>query len=105
MPSPLGTECGCAGSRSCAPIQLSTGPAWNVDRAAALAEPTWDAVQQRRREYEPWTDDRLMLDSVADLATNTARALRYVGAGDHGHVAPGGHPPAGNSPDRCARNS
>lgn len=36
-----------------------------------LAEVTWQRVEERRREYEPWTDDRLVLD--------TARGFEGVG--------------------------
>ncbi|MGN5380776.1 hypothetical protein ACQ4WX_37690 [Streptomyces lasalocidi] len=41
-------------------------------------EPTWEAVQQRRNEYEPWTDYRLVLDSVADLSSNVTKAREYL---------------------------
>jgi predicted kinase len=41
-------------------------------------EPTWQAVQQRRAEYQPWTDDRLVLDSVAALTTNVTKAQQYL---------------------------
>lgn len=41
-------------------------------------EPTWEAVQRRRDEYEPWADHRLVLDSIADLASNLAQAYEYV---------------------------
>ncbi|MEU6934403.1 AAA family ATPase [Streptomyces sp. NPDC046385] len=41
-------------------------------------EPTWRAVQERRAEYEPWTDHRLVLDSIANLASNVAKAQEYV---------------------------
>ncbi|MDX2391005.1 MULTISPECIES: AAA family ATPase [unclassified Streptomyces] len=44
-------------------------------------EPTWQAVQQRRTECEPWIDDRLVLDSIADLASNVAKAQGYVTGG------------------------
>ncbi|MEU3412235.1 AAA family ATPase [Streptomyces sp. NPDC006658] len=41
-------------------------------------EPTWEAVQQRRAEYEPWTEHRLVLDAVADLASNVMKARDYL---------------------------
>ncbi|MFC4030027.1 AAA family ATPase [Streptomyces polygonati] len=41
-------------------------------------EPTWEAVGRRRAEYEPWTDRRLVLDSVADLASNVTKAQEYL---------------------------
>lgn len=40
-----------------------------------------EAVQQRRFEYEPWTDHRLVLDSTADLASNVTKAQEYLAAG------------------------
>lgn len=42
-------------------------------------EPTWQAVEQVRSEFEPWVDERLVLDTMADLATNAATALRHLG--------------------------
>lgn len=45
---------------------------------AGFAEPTWDDVQLRRAEYEPWTDRRLTLDSVADQPGNLKQALEFV---------------------------
>lgn len=44
----------------------------------ALYEPTWEEVQARRIEYEPWTDDRLVLDTTRDLVDNVAAGLRYL---------------------------
>jgi predicted kinase len=43
-------------------------------------EPTWEAVEQLRREFEPWVDERLVLDTTADLTSNTAAALRHLAA-------------------------
>jgi hypothetical protein len=43
-----------------------------------MAEATWDVVEQRRREYEPWVDDRLVLDTAPDLDAAAAVALGYV---------------------------
>lgn len=42
-------------------------------------EPTWAEVRRRRAEFEPWTDDRLVLDSVGDLASNVRKAREYLG--------------------------
>lgn len=47
-------------------------------------EPTWDEVLRVRASFEPWTVDRLLLDSVDDLAGNVSRALAYVGAASPG---------------------
>jgi predicted kinase len=41
-------------------------------------EPTWTDVQRTRDEFEPWTDERLVLDSMSDLSENIARALAYL---------------------------
>jgi predicted kinase len=41
-------------------------------------EPTWAAVERVRAGYEPWTDRRLVLDSVADLTENVKRALEFI---------------------------
>jgi predicted kinase len=41
-------------------------------------EPTWDDVIARRDEWEPWKEDRLLLDSAEPLADNVGRALAYV---------------------------
>ncbi|MFD4874443.1 AAA family ATPase [Streptomyces sp. NPDC058420] len=46
-------------------------------------EPTWEAVRQRRSEYEPWTDHRLVLDSVADLASNVTKGREYLARHSH----------------------
>jgi predicted kinase len=43
-----------------------------------MAEATWEVVEQRRREYEPWVDDRLVLDTAPDLDEVAAAALAYV---------------------------
>ncbi|MFE7271474.1 AAA family ATPase [Streptomyces sp. NPDC057623] len=45
---------------------------------AGFEEPTWEAVRRRRAEFEPWTDERLVLDSTADLATNVKKAQEYL---------------------------
>ena len=41
-------------------------------------ELTWDEVERVRCHYEPWTDDRLILDSVDPLDDLIAAALAYV---------------------------
>jgi len=41
-------------------------------------EPAWEEVQQR--EFEAWTEDRLVLDAVDPLDENIRRALAYVRA-------------------------
>ncbi|WP_411084140.1 AAA family ATPase [Streptomyces sp. cmx-18-6] len=49
-------------------------------------EPTWESVERLRATFEPWTDHRLVLDSVADLASNVTKAqewLRVMEAEEH----------------------
>ena len=56
---------------------------WNAGGATLEPYPelTWEAVLQRRRETEPWTADRLVLDSLGPIDENVARALEYVTKG------------------------
>jgi predicted kinase len=44
-------------------------------------EPTWESVQERRKEYEQWQDERLVLDSTGDRRDNLGRALDYLQTG------------------------
>lgn len=41
-------------------------------------EVTWEEVERVRGRWEPWPDDRLVLDSVNSLDDNTAEALAFV---------------------------
>lgn len=43
-----------------------------------MDEVTWERVEERRRVYEPWTDDRLVLDTVQGLDELAAAAVAYV---------------------------
>lgn len=43
-------------------------------------EPTWDEVERRRLETEPWTEDHLVVDSGHALSVNVDACLRYLGA-------------------------
>jgi predicted kinase len=43
-----------------------------------IDEPTWADVERVRAGYEPWTDRRLVLDSVADLPANVKQALEFI---------------------------
>jgi predicted kinase len=47
-------------------------------RGLALREPTWADV--RAREYEPWSEPVLRVDSTADAESNLAAALAHVRA-------------------------
>jgi predicted kinase len=44
-----------------------------------FSEPTWDDVVRWRAETEPWSRDRLTLDSVRPLDENVGLALAYLG--------------------------
>ena len=46
---------------------------------AVFPEPTWDDVVRWRAETEPWSRDRLTLDSVRPLDENVELALAYLG--------------------------
>lgn len=41
-------------------------------------ETTWAEVEQRRAEWEPWTDERLVIDTVRDLDATVAEALAHL---------------------------
>jgi predicted kinase len=43
-------------------------------------EPTWEGVLRRRAEFPPWTDDRLVVDSVNSREINLQAALEYLSA-------------------------
>jgi predicted kinase len=45
-----------------------------------FSEPTWESVQKRRAEYEPWHEERLVLDSEQEVPDNLSRALDYLRA-------------------------
>jgi predicted kinase len=44
--------------------------------------PTWDEVQRAADEYEPRTDDRLVMDSTRPFEETVRDALRFLGAAD-----------------------
>jgi len=46
---------------------------------AGYPEPSWDDVQRRRAEWEPWNEDRLVVDSTQGLDENVAAALDFLG--------------------------
>jgi hypothetical protein len=51
----------------------------NCNAIAGTPEITWARLLQRRDEYEPWTDPRLVLDtSRTSPAQLLAQALNYV---------------------------
>ncbi|MGH9033458.1 MAG: AAA family ATPase [Acidimicrobiia bacterium] len=45
-----------------------------------LPEPSWDEVLRRRDEWEPWQEERLVVDSLRDHDENVAKALDYARA-------------------------
>ncbi len=42
-------------------------------------EPSWDDVLARDEEWEPWLDERLVVDSMRPLDENVRVALEYLG--------------------------
>ncbi|MFI7239390.1 AAA family ATPase [Streptomyces cyaneofuscatus] len=55
------------------PTAGEPGPGHRGVRGAA-----WQSVARRRATYEPWTDQRLVLDSIADLGSNATKAQEYL---------------------------
>jgi len=43
-----------------------------------LPELSWEEVQQRRAEWEPWTDDRSAFDTMRTLDDNLADPLSFL---------------------------
>jgi predicted kinase len=43
-------------------------------------EPSWEEVQQRRAEWEPWTDPRLVVDSLRPRSEVTREVLEHLSA-------------------------
>lgn len=43
-----------------------------------MPEVTWERVQERRREYEPWREERLVLDSTQPLEALVAQTIVYL---------------------------
>lgn len=43
-----------------------------------MTEITWERVEERRREYEPWVDKRLSLETDHDLQDVLAAAVAYA---------------------------
>lgn len=41
-------------------------------------EPSWEDVQARRSEWQPWDAERLVLDSMGGIAENVVAALTYL---------------------------
>jgi predicted kinase len=44
-------------------------------------ELTWADVERSRSRYEPWREDHLVVDALAPLADNVARAVSYASLG------------------------
>lgn len=43
-----------------------------------MAELTWEMVEERRREWEPWDDERLVVDSRQELAEIRQLVAQYI---------------------------
>ncbi len=51
-----------------------------VRNIPGMPEVTWERVLERKREYEPWHDDHLTLDSLNDIENLTKEALEFIAA-------------------------
>lgn len=49
-----------------------------VRNIKGMAEITWERVQERKREFEPWQDAHLTLDSIEDAQALEQKALEYI---------------------------
>jgi len=49
-----------------------------VRNIPGMPEITWDRVEERRLEYEPWQEERLVLDSVQPVHELVGMALDYI---------------------------
>lgn len=82
------------------PLPVAIGPSWvlcfeclcvlgrevralhqariDLARLPGFTLPTWDEVQRTADEYEPRTDDRLVIDSTRPLEETVRQALDYL---------------------------
>ncbi len=51
-----------------------------VRNIPGMSEITWERVQERKREYEPWQEQHLTLDSVNSPDTLVEQAMTYIQA-------------------------
>jgi predicted kinase len=49
-----------------------------VRNIPGMPEVTWERVQERKREFEPWQDEHITLDSVEDPAALIKKAIAYI---------------------------
>jgi predicted kinase len=45
-----------------------------------IPEVTWDDVENRHKEYLPWEDERLVVDTREGIENNSDKVLKYVDA-------------------------
>lgn len=43
-----------------------------------IPEVTWDDVEERRKEYLPWEDNRLVVDTINDIEDGIKKATDYI---------------------------
>ncbi len=43
-----------------------------------ISETTWENVEQRKKEFKPWSVDRLLLDSELPIAENIDKILQFI---------------------------
>ncbi|HKX73050.1 MAG TPA: AAA family ATPase [Candidatus Saccharimonadales bacterium] len=49
-----------------------------VRNIPGMPEVTWERVQQRKREFEPWQDEHLTLDSIEKPEALVSKAVTYA---------------------------
>ena len=47
-----------------------------------IPEVTWDDVKNRRKEYLPWSEERLIVDSANSIGENLKKTLEYINRTD-----------------------
>lgn len=43
-----------------------------------IPEVTWEDVENRRREYSPWNEERLIIDTSGTVESNLKKILEYI---------------------------
>jgi len=51
-----------------------------------LPEVRWEDVEIKRQTYQPWEQERLVLDTSSDIESNLVRALAYIGGDRDTHA-------------------
>lgn len=63
----------------CSDRRVHRGRVWvRKCNIPGMAEVTWERVEERKREYEPWADERLVLDAAQPLEDLADAAVGYA---------------------------